>query len=463
MIAKALAEEALKVALSSGGDFAEIFCEDSRSNNLNLIAGKLETAQSRRSYGVGIRIFQGTRTVYAYSNDMERASLLDCARQAAAALGSAQTHPQEITLTPSKAAPLHLAKVIPWSVSGAKKVAKLKDAHLAAMSVSSEIAQVQVSLMENDQNILIANSEGLYVSDYRVRTRLSAQVVASNGKENQTGFAAPGASMGFEIFDTMIDPAVVGAQAAHSAVTMLHAPLCPAGMMPVVIEKDFGGVIFHEACGHSLEATSVARGNSVFSGKLGQVIASPLLTAVDEGLMPYGWGSTTIDDEGMTTGYTVLIDKGVLTGYLIDRLGSRRMGMPRTGSGRRQSYQYAPTSRMRNTYIYPGEDDEEEMIATMGDGLFAKDMGGGSVNPVTGEFNFAVREAYLVKDGKIAHAVRGASLIGKGSEIIKKIDRVGRIVGHGPGMCGSASGSVPANCGQPRIRVSEITVGGRQG
>jgi TldD protein len=191
-------------------------------------------------------------------------------------------------------------------------------------------------------------------------------------------------------------------------------------------------------------------------------VASPKLSAVDEGLMPHGWGSTAIDDEGMITSYTVLIDRGVLTAYLIDRLGSRIMKMPRTGSGRRQSYRFAATSRMRNTYILPGEDCNDEMISSMGDGLYAKTMGGGSVNPVTGEFNFAVLEAYLVKDGKIAHPVRGASLIGKGSEIIYDIDRVGNNLGHAPGMCGSMSGSVPTFCGQPRIRVSQITVGGRK-
>lgn len=230
--------------------------------------------------------------------------------------------------------------------------------------------------------------------------------------------------------------------------------------MPVAIDGGFGGVIFHEACGHSLEATSVAYGMSEFAGKLGQQIAAPCVTAVDDGTIPGEWGSIHMDDEGTPTTKLVLIQNGILINYMIDKLGGRRMGMPVTGSSRRQGYTYAPTSRMRNTYIAAGNDDRDEIIATMGDGLYAKKMGGGSVNPATGEFNFAVSEGYLVKDGKIAHPVRGASLIGRGGEVLMKIDRVSREMTMGQGMCGSISGSVPTNVGQPMIRVSSLTVGG---
>ena len=231
--------------------------------------------------------------------------------------------------------------------------------------------------------------------------------------------------------------------------------------MPVVIAGGFGGVIFHEACGHSLEATSVEPGMSEFAGKLGQQIAAPCVTAIDDGTMPGEWGSENIDDEGMPTTRLVLIENGVLKNYMVDRLNGLKMGMAPTGSGRREGYAYAPTSRMRNTFIAPGQDDDDEMIRTMGDGLYAAQMGGGSVNPATGEFNFAVQEGYLVKDGKIVSPVRGASLIGRGSEILMRIDRVGRNMTMGQGMCGSMSGSVPTNVGQPMIRVSRLTVGGK--
>jgi TldD protein len=231
--------------------------------------------------------------------------------------------------------------------------------------------------------------------------------------------------------------------------------------MTVAIDNGFGGVIFHEACGHALEATAVAKGNSVFAGKLGQKIASEKVTAIDDGTMPNLWVSLNIDDDGIPTKRKILIENGILKGYMIDKLNGRRMNMEPTGSGRRQSYKYAPTSRMTNTFIAPGEDSNEAIIASIDNGLYAKKMGGGSVNPVTGEFNFAVAEGYLVKNGKVDKPVRGATLIGKGDEVLMNIDMVGKDMQQGQGMCGSSSGSIPTNVGQPMIRVSEITVGGR--
>ena len=307
---------------------------------------------------------------------------------------------------------------------------------------------------------MIANSEGLLTEDRRIRTRLAIRSVASNGVENQTGAEGPGAAKGYEIFET-VDPEYYGKEASRTAVTMLHARNCPAGPMTVAIENGFGGVIFHEACGHSLEATAVAKGNSVFAGKLGLKIASDKVTAIDDGTEPGQWGSLNIDDEGTPTRKNILIENGILKGYMIDMLNGRRMGMASTGSGRRQSYRYAPTSRMTNTYIAPGEDSNEDIIASISEGLYAKKMGGGSVNTVTGEFNFAVAEGYLIKNGVIQEPVRGASLIGKGADILMKIDMVGKDLACGQGMCGSVSGSIPTNVGQPLVRVSEITVGGR--
>jgi TldD protein len=230
----------------------------------------------------------------------------------------------------------------------------------------------------------------------------------------------------------------------------------------VIIHNGFGGVIFHEACGHGLEATSVAKNNSVFAEKIGEKVASDIVTAVDDGTIPNEWGSSNIDDEGNPTQKNILIENGILKGYMIDKLNGRRMNMEPTGSSRRQSYKYPPTSRMTNTFIASGKSNFDEIISSTEKGLFAKYMGGGSVNPATGEFNFAVMEGYLVENGKIIKPVRGATLIGKGINILKKIDMVGDNLSFGQGMCGSSSGSVPANVGQPTIRVSEITVGGRE-
>ena len=455
-----IAREVLQEAVRTGGDFAEIFVEDRIDNTLMMRSGRIETANTGRLHGAGVRVFSGTNAVYVHTNDTSREGLMACARQAAAAVkGGAgcivqpfkawdAVRPEEIRL-------------LPTDVKAAVKAEKIRAAEAAARRVSPEIVQVIGNYIDHVQNVCICNTEGVFVTDQRVRTRLAVSAVASNGTENQTGSDSPGAMMGFEIFDSRIDPEKVGETAAKQSVTMLHAPLCPAGIMPVVIDNGFGGVIFHEACGHSLEATSVSIGVSEFAGKLGQKIASDCVTAIDDGTIANSWGSIHVDDEGTPAQRTVLVENGVLTNYMIDRLGSRRMNMPITGSSRRQSYAFAPTSRMRSTFIAPGNDDEAEMIASMGDGLYAKKMGGGSVNPATGEFNFAVNEGYLVKDGKIAHPVRGASLIGRGSEVLLKIDRVGKNLELAQGMCGSMSGSVPTDVGQPMIRVGSLTVGGR--
>lgn len=346
-------------------------------------------------------------------------------------------------------------------VSGERRRALVREACRVARAESAEIAHVTGALWDWEQAVTIANTEGMFVSDQRVYTRASVTAVASGKGENQTGSESPGAMMGFELFSTREDMNARAREAARRAVTMLHADKCPAGVMPVVIDGGFGGVIFHEACGHSLEATSVAYGNSEFCGKLGQQIASRIVTAIDDGTIANEWGSENIDDEGNPTTKLVLIENGVLKNYMIDRLNARKMGMPVTGSARRQNYSFAPTSRMRNTYIAPGTDDEAEIIASCPDGLYAKVMGGGSVNPLTGEFNFAVGEGYLIQNGKIDRPVRGATLIGKGGNTISRIDRVGRKMWMAQGMCGSASGSVPTNVGQPMIRVTDMTVGGR--
>jgi TldD protein len=322
------------------------------------------------------------------------------------------------------------------------------------------ITQTTGRFIDSVQDVLICNSEGLWVTDRRVRTRISGSAVASSDSEKQTGTFSPGAHMGFEHLE-QTDIVSLAKQAARTAVTMLGADVCPSGKMPVVIENGFGGVIFHEACGHSLEATSVAKGASVFAGKLGQTIASGLITAVDDGTLPNNWGSQHIDDEGAPTCRNILIENGVLKSYMIDRLNGIRMNAASTGSSRRESYRFAPTSRMTNTFIAAGASEPDDIISATEYGIYAKEMGGGSVSPATGEFNFAVSEGYMIRGGKIAEPVRGATLIGKGHEVLMNIDMVGNNLKLSAGMCGSQSGSVPTKVGQPRIRVSEMIVGGR--
>lgn len=459
MLSKDILSSVLARCLITGGDFAEIFEEDSIDTSISILNGKVENSISGRTHGIGIRIFKGFKSVYAYTNNTSLSALLDTAEKAALALGELK---EDISIVLNRKEVYNNNPIIyiPSSISIDKKINVMKSGYKAAKEYHDEISQVSVGYLDKEQNILIANTEGLLTEDRRVRTRLMISSVASANGENQTGYEGPGAHRGFELFDD-IDPEYYGREASRIAHTMLHAKNCPAGKMTVAIDNGFGGVIFHEACGHSLEATAVAKGNSVFSNMLGKQIASTKVTAIDDGTIPNAWGSLNIDDEGNKTRKNVLIENGILKGYLIDKLNGRRMGMEATGSSRRQNYKFAPTSRMTNTYIAAGNDDEAEIIKSISDGLYAKKMSGGSVNSVTGEFNFAVSEGYIVKNGEIQEPVRGASLIGKGSEVLMNIDMVGKNFAQGQGMCGSISGSIPTNVGQPMIRVKEITVGGR--
>lgn len=461
MIRDSIVNAVLDEALRTGGDFSELYVQDTESNTVSMVDGKVDNANYQRKVGAGVRVLKGTRSAYAYSSDTGEDALIACARAAASALkGTKET---EVKTVKIERIGKSFAKIPFSEIDNAKRIALMRTGTAAARAHSDEITQVVARYMDCDHRTWIYNSEGVHAFDRRPRVRTMIMAVAMQNGEAQTGSCSPGYGMGFEAYIEKIDIAEVGKDAARTAVTMLHAPECPAGTVPVVIDGGFGGVILHEACVHGLEATSVGRGNSVFCGKLHQQIASPIVNAVDDGTLPGEWGTMHFDDEGNPAQRNLLIENGILKSYLVDILGSRLMDHPVTGSGRRQDYTYAPTSRMTNTFFAPGADDEEEMLRTMGEGLFAAKMGGGSVNPLTGEFNFAVGEGYWVRDGKILCPVRGATLIGKGADVLMKIDRIGKKMWMAPGMCGSISGSIPTNVGQPRIRVAEIVVGGKGG
>ena len=460
MISREICQRVLQKAVSTGADYAEIFAENTVNHSISMIASKVESIKDAVIAGAAIRVYKGMRSVMASTVDTSEAGLLKCAESAAEALGqgSAQI---DIVLKERIFGDIHPVKIVPASCDNKEKIAILKEGYFAAKEYDPSVVQVSGGLLDVDHNILIANTEGIYAQDRQIRTRMSINAVADKGDGAQTGFFGPGRRMGLETFTELIDPKSVGIRAAKQAVTMAGAGYCPAGVMPVAIDNGFGGVIFHEACGHGLEASSVAYGQSVFAGKLGQQIANEKVTAIDDGTIPNAWGSINIDDEGTPAQKNVLIEKGILKSYMIDKFNGSRMGMASTGNARRQSYRYTPTSRMTNTYIAPGEDKNEDIIASIEYGLYAASMGGGSVNPVTGEFNFSVNEGYMIRNGKICEPVRGAALVGKGSDVIQNIDMVGSDLDMGQGMCGSSSGSVPTNVGQPLIRVSTITVGGR--
>ncbi len=459
MISREICQRVLKAAVATGADYAEIFAENTTNHAISMIANKVDAIKDTVIAGAAVRVYKGLRSVMASTVDTSEAGLIRCAEKAADALGQG-TAAIDIVLKERIFGDIHPVKICPNSVANAEKIAILKEGYFAAKNYDESIVQVSGNLLDVDHNILIATSEGLYTQDRQIRTRMAVSAVSDKGQGSQTGSASPGRRMGLEMFD-IIDPKNIGGHAAKQAVTMAGAGYCPAGVMPVAIENGFGGVIFHEACGHSLEASSVAYGQSQFAGKLGEKIANEKVTAIDDGTIPNSWGSINIDDEGTPAQKNVLIENGVLKSYMIDKFNGRRMGMAPTGSARRQSYAYTPTSRMTNTYIAAGDDKNEDIISSIEYGLYAASMGGGSVNPVTGEFNFSVNEGYMIRGGVICEPVRGATLVGKGSEIIRNIDMVGTDMDQAQGMCGSSSGSVPTNVGQPLIRVSTITVGGR--
>jgi len=459
MLDKNTINDVLLAAVSTGGDFAELFIEDTLKNSISYLDGQLEATQSGRDFGIGIRIFKGTNAIYAYTNSIKKEELIKTAKKAASAISGVK---KDISLNfiTKNIENIHSYKILPSIVNKKEKVDIMKLAYNTAYNYDEVITQVSVSYTDKTQNIAIANTDGLYVEDKRIYNRISINSVAEKNGQMQTGGQRPGNLAGFE-FVKNLDIKNLANKASETAKKMVNAGYVESGTYPVIIDNGFGGVIFHEACGHGLEATSVAKGTSVFAGKLGQKIASDLVTAVDDGTMKNQWGSTNIDDEGSKTQRKVLIENGILKSYMIDRLNGLRMNMKSNGASRRQSYRFAPTSRMSNTFILNGNSSLEEIIKNTKNGIYAKQMGGGSVNPATGEFNFAVLEGYMVKNGKIDKAIRGATLIGKGNEILHKIDMVANNLDMAQGMCGSKSGSIPTNVGQPALRVASITVGGR--
>lgn len=460
MLKESLLEKVLTKALSNGADFAEVFVEDTYNSSIQLLDKQIKRAIEGKDYGAGIRVFYGIKAIYAFTNDLSEKSLMAAADAVSKAdIGNANITSIDLMrkefVSPHKIA-------IPFEIIAKKeKIDFMRRIDKAAREYSNLISQVSISYTETEQKIQIANSDGLLTNDARTYARVYVSSIASKGNEMQTGGEGPGAHKGYEFFKSL-DPEELGRKTAKQAVTMILADYAPSGKFPVVIGNGFGGVIFHEACGHSLETTSVAKGASVFADKMGKQIANQCVTAIDDGTIPNAWGSTTIDDEGNPTQKTVLIKNGILKSFMIDRLGGIKIGMKSTGSGRRQSYKFAPTSRMRNTYIAAGNDEFDDMIASIDFGIYAKKMGGGSVQPGTGDFNFAVAEGYLIEKGKITKPVRGATLVGNGAKILHKISMVGKDLKFAEGMCGSVSGNVPVRVGQPTIKVDEIVVGGRK-
>ena len=452
----------LNAALASGGDYSELFFEDTNSKDIVLENGNVSKTAAGNVYGCGIRIMKKDKCVYGYSNDVSYKNLLKLANTLKDSFEGEQEH-EVSSLTIVKSNNKNKPKVPYTSVPLEQQIALLKEASAVAQNYDPRIVKVDVRLSYNTQNVTIYNSDGKIAKDSRTRGRCHILAIAAKPGAMQTGGKGPGAQRGFEFFSELINLKEVAEEAAKTAITMLDADECPSGEMPVIIDNGFGGVIFHEACGHGLEANSVSKNLSVFSGKKGQKVASDIVNAYDDGTIDGAWGSGNFDDEGNPTQRTQLIKNGVLVNYLIDNFNGRAMNEKGNGACRRQSYKFQPTSRMSNTFIGNGTSTREEIIKATKFGLYAKSLGGGSVNPATGDFNFAVNEGYLVENGVVTKPVKGATLIGNGANILFNIDMIANNLLRDQGMCGSSSGSIPADVGQPTIRVKSILVGGTGG
>lgn len=458
MLSDKLINDILTASLSYGGEFSEVFVEEKISNSVALINGVAERVNGGKDFGVGLRIFTGTSSLYAFTNIITVDDLIKMARELSLCAKENGTI-KVLDFTKREIINVHKIIELPTVYSKKNVLDYLRLAHNSSKKTSDLITETSMSYSDVKQNILVANSNGLYISDERVRSRFFLNSVATRDNNKETGYVSYGAQKGFEHIKDF-DFRLEGEKSAKMAMDNLNAGLCPSGKMPVIIDNGFGGVIFHEACGHSLEATAIAKGASVFCGKKGEKIANEKVTAIDDGTITNAWGSINIDDEGNKSKKNILIKNGVLNSYLVDVLNGKKMNEISTGSGRRESYKFAPTSRMTNTYIDNGNDSLDNIFASVDYGLYAKTMGGGSVVPTTGDFNFSVKEAFIIKNGKIQNQVKGATLIGKGSEVLQNIDMVSNNLKHSAGVCGSISGQIPTNVGQPTIRVKEITVGG---
>ncbi len=450
-------ERVLGAALARGGDMAEVFAEDRQTTGAVLDDRRIEELSSGRERGAGIRVVVGETTGFAHTADLSERGLLDAA-EAAAAVARQGGRGRTVGLGSAAAAVPRVA-VLPETVAKARKLELLRRADEAARGAGGAVTQVQVGYGDSRRRVLVASSEGVLAEDDQVRTRLNVTCVATGDTGMQTGYESVARTLGFELFDE-VDVDEVARLAARRAIGKLAARPAPSGEVPVVLAGGSGGILFHEACGHGLEADHIVKDASVYTGRVGELVASPLVTLVDDGTVAGEWGNFAVDDEGRPAARNVLIENGVLTDYLWDWLRARKEGRASSGNGRRQSYQHLPMVRMTNTFLLAGEEDPGEIVAQTPRGVYVAKLGGGQVNTATGDFVFGTTEAYLIEDGRITEPLRDANLIGNGPEVLRRIDAVGTDFAMTPGTCGKDGQSVPVGCGQATLRITGVTIGG---
>ena len=459
MIAEVDFSKVLKRALKHGGEFAELFLEKTSTSSIVCEDNRIERIIAGTDAGVGLRVIFDHKTSYGYCNEFSERGLLELATSVNSAVRAKAERADIQSARELSSSGLEVS-VMPDSVPLSRKVSMVKRGNERVRSRDRRVRQVKVVYRDYNQKVTVANSEGVFVEDNRVGTLFFVQVVSVQDGVTQTGYEPVGGSLGFELFD-IYSPEQVADTAANRALLMLEAREAPMGRVSVVLSSNAGGTMIHEAIGHGLEADLVQQGLSVYARRVGEKVASPVITVVDDSTLAQKRGSFCFDDEGIPSQRTVLVDKGVLQGYLFDWLTARKDKAQSTGNGRRESYRYKPIPRMTNTLIAPGSSNPEEIIRSVHSGLFVKKMGGGQVDTVNGNFVFEVSEGYLIDNGRLGDPVRGATLTGNGPEILRQIDMVGDDLGFTIGTCGKDGQGVPVASGQPTLRIPEIVVGGK--
>lgn len=458
----ALLQKTIAHALKKGGEFAEVYVENRISRRISMEESKLKSGVFGISRGAGVRVISGNKTGYAYTDEITEEKLERAAEVASfVARGTKPVMPVDINKTKTKRDSYVTVKLPLQDVADDKRIDVMKRANQAALDYDKKIKQVYVSYYDEVRGRMIANSEGLFLQDELPLLFFIVQTMGVGNGTRHMGRERLSMHSGFEMF-RQVTPEEVARTSARESVVMLEAKDCPAGKMDIVMQNGWGGVLVHEAVGHPLEADNIAKKVGAFTGKLGKKVASELFTMVDDGTMPNYRGTTSFDDEGTQMKRNVLINKGVLENYMTDILSAKQLKMDRTGNGRRESFRHLPIPRMTNTFIENGTSMPADIISSTKNGIYVQSLSGGSVNSITGMFNFTCREAYLIENGKKTTPVKGATLIGSCMDIVSNVDAVGNDLAFGPGICGKGQ-MAEVTAGQPTVRIRGINVGGSKG
>jgi len=457
VVDKATLDKVLGKALAKGGTFADVYIENRVSRDILMEEGRFKSAQVGISQGAGVRVILGDKTGYAYTDEISEATLLRAA-EVASFIANDGKPAQPVAVEPAQRASYVTVKLPLDGVADEKRLDVMRRANDAALGYDARIKMASISYYDEVRGRTIATSEGVSLADELPLLFFIVQTLSEGNGTRHMGRERLSRHSGFEMF-TEVKPEDVARACARESVAMLEAKDAPAGKMDVVMQNGWGGVLVHEAVGHPLEADNIARQIGAFTGKLGQKVASPIFTMVDDGTMPNHRGTINWDDEGTPAQKNVLINHGVLQMYMTDVLSAGQLKLKRTGNGRRESFRYLPIPRMTNTYIDNGKDDPADILASTRSGLYVQSLSGGSVDPTSGVFNFTCREAYLIENGKKTTPVKGATLIGSCLDIVQNVDAIGNDLDHGPGICGKGQ-SAEVDCGQPTVRIRGINVGG---